>query len=892
MKFLVTLSAVLTLSVLSAALPDWTSYGPSKAVTARKVSGDITQITFNPKLVAPGKYWCGARISPVPATQNRVMTFDIKANTATKVQCKVTSSNGKVLYRNVEVSNDWENIKLDFTQPLPDIAAFEFIFMGTWQPVSLQVRNVKFSPKVIAPEYARCWMPKTVPAPVPGYRVETTIHACWRNKRNTFKGIGTPQGRAMALDIVKKLKKEYGDISVAFVFHKNMPQKELKSFVGELNKMNVVVLSEGHDNPSQDEVKKYDLYARNNRGETYVLRGHNADKTNPKVQELLYERLKVSADAGANVYRSVDYVWQWHGGPVWGHTDAAKRRWVENLTGKDVKIEILNADGSRKKVGFHDYFKSYFGYMMKPEDCGISSWEEYLPPAYKEPASPAKHNKQTVFNALYHYEWVKFLNESVRPYEAQGMRAQPTLNPENMYNGTDLYWMLKSSLTRGWCTEWWGGATVIIPVYYHSKYYGNIASKFGKEVIHLGETGAAGNSFGCRPNYWDNMANYLITYVKSAACDAKVMNDQYWAASYEEMTNPEDKELYDMYTGYRSAWSGFLQSKHDKAVKPAASMLVFQNRSVMHNIANFDTGGGNAPLSIAQNMMIGNYVYDGASFPFEDAYDLEDYNTIVHTALYPPAGFGKKLAAWLNNAPGRTLITHSDILNREFAPVKDLAEVKAEFRSGRTFQVLPEIQKGNVSSGTLRTNIPELAAALGKWNGEKVSFPVPLAKVSGGKTLVSLDNAPLISEFKVGKSRIIYLHNQPLSIGQNAKKLQTALVKAAMTAAGKTPVALSPDTHRVMVFDRRGNDGKIVFIINVSANTTMERNGKNYRCYQAINPNAKGKFTLNNLQPSVKYSCRNMIDGKVFTATSTPQGTLTIPYTGWDLAGFYIDKIK
>lgn len=79
-------------------------------------------------------------------------------------------------------------------------------------------------------------------------------------------------------------------------------------------------------------------------------------------------------------------------------------------------------------------------------------------------------------------------------------------------------------------------------------------------------TGAVGNSFGCRPNYWDNMANYLITYVKSAACDAKVMNGQYWAASYEEMTKPEDKELYDMYTGYRSAWSGFLQSKHDKAV--------------------------------------------------------------------------------------------------------------------------------------------------------------------------------------------------------------------------------------------------------------------------------------------------------------------------------------
>ncbi len=876
------------------ASPQWSVYGTEGVISDEFSDAAVQRISFDPSKTAPGNYWCGARLTFDAPTAARKVSFGVCADKSSQLHIKVVSGSGRESYRIIDVYPMWDDVVLDYTEELDNISTFEIIFFGQWEAINVEIKDISFIEKKPAKEHARFWMPETVPSPAPGYRIETTIHSCWRNGKNTFSGIGTAAGRAMALDIVKKLKAEFGDISTAFVFA--IPPEEspdnVKNFVRELQDMGVVVLSEGHDNPAQEDVEKYDIYARNIHGETYPDTFHNGDKTNPEMLRLLHERLAPAASFGVDVYRSVDYIWQHHGGPVWGYSEAACKRWVEDLTGKDILLEIVDANGTRSKVGFHDYFNSYFGYTMTPADCGLSSWEEYLPPAADEADSPARRNKHTLFVALYHYEWVKFLNESVRPYEAQGMRAQPTLNPESQYNGTDLYWMLKSSLTRGWCTEWWYSPHVIIPVYYHSKYYGNLAAKFNKEVIHLGETGAAGNGFGTLPNYWDNMANYLVTYVKAAACDAAVMNDQYWGASYEDMTNPENPELYDMYTGFRSAWSGFVQSKHDKAIKPSSGVLVVQNRGVMHNIANFDNSAGNGPFSIAQDLIANNYTYDGAAFPIDDAYDLEDYNVIVYTAMEPAAGFGKKIAHWLQNAPGRVLVVHSDITNREAAPVKDIAAADAPFKTGRVFPLLPEIRQSGITSGVINTSFDELAWALDIWNGSEFTFPQPLAEVSGGNVLVSLGNAPLISEFIVGESRIIYLHNVHMQGGSAGKKLQQALVRAAMTAAGVYPAGFTPSSHRLLVFDRENAAGKVVFIINNEAETVMERDGVNHRVYQALNPDADGEFVLCGLASGSRYTCRNMITGEVIEITTDANGTAAIPYTGWDLAGFYVDPVE
>ena len=457
---------------------EWRTDAPGKALENQEIPQGTRRIIFDPAKAAPGEYWCSTRLNFKPASAARKVTFAIRAKRPGKAAFKVTTGNGRALHRNIDVYTEWSRVTLDFSKEAETLSTFEIIFHSNWPAASLELRDLKFQKNKVRPEMARFWMPECIPAPVPGYRIETTIHSCWRNNDNEFPGIATPEGREMALDITRKLKQEYGDLSVAVNFFGGVTQDEATEFVRKMNEMDVIVLSEGHDNPPPEYVKEHSLEARNINGETYPDASNTADKTNPKYLEYLQKRLEFSAKSGASVYRSVDYTWQHHGGPIWGYSDAAIRRWVEDLEGTDGRLEVSNGKDGRAHVGFRDYFKSYYGYFMKPEDCGITSWAEYRPPAAGEPDSPTRRNRQKLFVALYHYEWVKFLNESVRPYEHLGMRAQPTLNPESQYNGTDLYWMLKSSLTRGWCTEWWNTAQVIVPVYYHSRYYGNVANKF------------------------------------------------------------------------------------------------------------------------------------------------------------------------------------------------------------------------------------------------------------------------------------------------------------------------------------------------------------------------------------------------------------------------------
>ena len=890
---------IMLLAILSSIGPvsgvEWTVAAPGGALTNQPAviidapAEPCIRVVFDPSRAEPGDYWCSTRLGFSPCETGKKVGFFLRGPKPGNVCFKLVTDDGRDLYRTVAVTEEWNRIDWNFSTELNAIASFELIFRGDWPAQTVELAGLEFREAVPQPEIARFWMPATLPPPVPGYGIETTIHSCWRNGENQFPGINTPEGRRMALDITRKMQQEFGCVSsVAVNFFNGVPEADAAEFVRDMKSIGVIVRSEGHDAPPQDYVQEHNLYALNNRGERYPDTFHNTDKTNPAALRYLQEKLGITARSGAAVFRSVDFTWQHIGGPIWGYSDAAKQRWKEDLAETDVKLEILLPGNETRKIGFHDYFASYYGFRMTPADCGISDWNEYLPPADGEPDTPALRNRRKLFIALYHYEWLKFLNESVRPWKETGLRAQPTLNPESQYNGTDLYWMLRLSLTSGWCTEWWNTAPVIVPVYYHSNYYGRVAEKYGKEIIHLGETGAAGNGFGTIPNYWDNMANYLVTYAKSAACDAKIMNDQYWAATYETMTNPENAAAYEMYTGFRSAWAGFLQSKNDRAEKPAARVAVIQNRAVMDNIDCFDIGGGYAPLSIASDLIEQNYLYDGLAYPLDDPADLERYDVIVLTAFESPREIPALLRKWLEAKPGRTLITHSDIPNRIAAPVRSLAEADAPFRRGEGAAILglPELRPGQLREGNLVSDLPALAS----FNGRKFKLPIPPAEASGGNVLASLGGAPLLSEFPVGKSRILYLHNAPVSSGIQSRALQKALTAAALERAGIRPQATAPASHRVLVF-QCGDGRKVLFIIDVQAETAMSRDGKVYRVYQAKNPAAAATVFLA-AEPERKYRLTNMITGESVTADSDRDGRLPISCAGWNLLGLYLEPAE
>ena len=70
----------------------------------------------------------------------------------------------------------------------------------------------------------------------------------------------------------------------------------------------------------------------------------------------------------------------------------------------------------------------------------------------------------------------------------------------------------------------------------------------------------------------------------------------------------------------------------------------------------------------------------------------------------------------------------------------------------------------------------------------------------------------------------------------------------------------------------------------------MMRDGVKYRCYQAMNPENKGTFALCGMEPSAAYACRNMLTGDVATIVADASGRLKIPFDGWNLVGFYVER--
>ena len=145
MKIFSVLSAILLAGMHHAAVPQWSVYGPRNVMMAQQTAENITQIAFNPKLAAPGEYWCGARLAFKSPIKEKVMTFSVKGSVIRRLNFKVTSSNKRVVNRQVMVFQEWEEVKLDLTDMINDISTIDIIFMGAWPAVTFDIRDLKFS---------------------------------------------------------------------------------------------------------------------------------------------------------------------------------------------------------------------------------------------------------------------------------------------------------------------------------------------------------------------------------------------------------------------------------------------------------------------------------------------------------------------------------------------------------------------------------------------------------------------------------------------------------------------------------------------------------------------------------------------------------------------------
>ena len=885
----------------------------------------VHHITFRATDKLPGDYWVGAGVQVADPGDDNQVEFYIKASSQKRtVTTLIHDAAGRSGYYELSVPQDWIKVTLRREQPVHtdggdaphDIAKMEFILNNTWfkpgETWTVDVSDFKASQVKPLPWQNQFWMPSIVPPPVPGDRVEVAIHNIWP-QGSTFPGIQSSDGLAMAKDITAHLQKEYGPVGIEIGYLGGDSGRDFAQFLhgqGDLSAVtahNKAAFEQKEDGRSLTPEEKDGLYARNAEGKNPTERGmdptHSEDITNPRFLKLAQQQYLSSAEAGADVYRPVDYVWPYvQGGQSWTYSASALKAWPQDLNETDVGLELGRGTDAKKPVGrrvahFWEYFASYHGYRMTPQDVGLTSWNEFHPPAPDAPDSPVLRNNRIVLNMLYHYEWVKFANEVTRPSAtAYGMLTQPVVNPEEINNGTDLYWLSKLAFARGFWSEWWGHPGIIVPTYYNGRYYGNVVHNNGKEIVMGGEVAAAGGDpYAGRPHYWDNMAGFLVAYAQAGSLDARAQNEQYWAWTWERAIDPKRPE-YAAYTADRSAFSGFLQNRNDRAVKPKTDLLAISMRAITQGLPYFDHGS-DQPYNLGQELVNLNYLHDGAAFPLDDAYSLDDYRTIVYSPFEPPQGFVAKLGQWLRARPGRTVITHSFVPTRFSAPVTTMRDdVQAFLQPGGQEKHLGfgRITESRLSSGTLRTHDPVFKSVLKAWDGQTVAFTRAICrttKLPGERVLLTLNDVPLVSVHPVGKGRVIYLSFFANESSIARGKLQRAIMDAVMRYAGYRPTAVMPENQQALLFQRPGG-GRVFITINGAARTDLGEQGHVWRVFQAQDPAVRATARLRVERPHTAFQVTDLITGKQQRAISDAEGYLSVSCDGWNMRGLAVDPAR
>ncbi len=886
---------------------EWFESGPGTITQARADErgpdgSEARQITFDPSGNRP-EYWCGAGVALAKASGANAMTFYAKASATRAVEFKVFDSDGAYGYYSAKVADDW--VKIDVRRespvrmgngdgPLKDISKLEFIFnnkqFAEKTPFRLFVSAITFT--TIAPRkflYPN-WMPSTTPSAVPGYRIGTCLHTMWGEGNGEFFGFDKPGGYEVAVNVVDHLVQQYGNIEIT-VAQWRLTGELGKKFCDYVKSKGGIPMAEGHHG-GVELAPAINIHGQTGKEAGFPAFGlHSQDLTDPKLIAKVQQMQLLNAQAGAVAWRIVDYIWPYWGGGVWGYSPAALTAWRQVLNETDGGFPIVDGATTRD-THFWEYFESYLGYRMSPKDLGLASWDEYLPPQAKASESPQLENNRLLHNLLFHYWWVKYCSDVAIPAAKYGSLSQPIPNPESFANGSDYYWLLKAALVRGASLEWWGGSDIIVPNYYNGRYYDNVARKNGRELILHGETAAAGGRpYGdeYRPHYWDNQANYLITYAQSASVDFKGKHDQYWGSRWEKMTDPDYPE-YQSYTGFRSAWCGFLQCRNDKAVKPKTDVLALTRRPIARGGAPFDSETeGRQAYNLARDLIELNYLHDGAALPIDDAYDIEQYRTIFQCNVEPPKKMIERLGQWLSEREDHTLVTHSFVPTRFAAPAPIYSEDRMLQPGGmeKTFGFSSLVQT-KTRSGVVRSQDPAFTEALGELQGATIQLATGLFRTGNkAKVLVYLGDEPLVSEWSVGKGRVIYLHFIPQETGITGRKLQTAISDGVMRYLGYKPSGISP-THRVLAFDRPTGGKVYVALYPEARSQTLGPDGHVYGVFQAQDPELKASARVL-VESSKAYFITDMITGKRETITSDKEGYLSVNLDGWNLRGFYVD---
>lgn len=483
---------------------------------------------------------------------------------------------------------------------------------------------------------------------------------------------------------------------------------------------------------------------------------HTIALAHPTVTEAVRAKIDALLAAGIGVWMVVDYTFPWFD-TWWGYSDAMIQAYRADLAGTDEGLTIVE-DGAERAIGFQDYFREYNGFALTPADLRLSDWSEYTPPRPSDALGPDGEKLATVFLMLRSYEWLKLPDRAGRyMVEGGGEPLWIVPNPEDSYGSSDYVYLLRSQGVGNLLPEWFGCIGWAAEAGYASlPYLREVADRAGSRLSIIQETGAGGHA----APYLDWRVAASGVYALTAAgqlddFDNDFIDEQPFGAMADPTGNPYHFARFRDAVGKALA---FGRARGDGVVRPASNVLCIDERPPAKATASLFFGLSREH-SLALGLARGHVLFD-----LRDSLGLGEvldrYGAVFYSPRAPRVGDVDLLAAWLREAPGRTLVTHS------YVPTRDCAGFFHQDRSARLGDSDGGHRLGLGAIHATDATVCQVTRAVPPWDqvlpvGTRLDLSEPLTTCQDGEALVETDAGPLVTRSRVGQGTVIYLHWVP-----------------------------------------------------------------------------------------------------------------------------------
>jgi hypothetical protein len=525
---------------------------------------------------------------------------------------------------------------------------------------------------------------------------------------------------------------------------------------------------------------------------------HCGDTCHPFMLQVNKRRVDALLAAGITKLTLVDYVWPYWGGR-WGYSQAAVKAFRAALNDTDGGI-MLRLNGTEVRYSFWDFFSLYADGPWTPDRIGLKSWDEFVPVTEGQAWSQDLNARRNMFLfvTLYHYRWLKFLDELGGYLTERGGRLWIIPNPEDLANGSDYVVLGKMARVRGCLPEYFGNPFWTEAVHRSGGYLASAYHDAGNLVGPIFETNAGGHG----TPYYDPEVAYAVTYDACAAMQADVIkNDFLDEATIETMDDPAQAKQHGRYVDTAMKLLAFRRFRADQPKRAATPVAVLTQRNTNRYRSSLFFSTRGTPRT-NDTCLAARLVERGALFDFLDPMPfapVEDHEVIFWGAEEAPEREFQRIAAWLKAKPGRTLVCQGNQPTRRVQGLLynpwDLPQDAVVVPAGGKVWGVPEIRREAIQT----IKIDTVASWFDKEfrGGEEIALPPSgYYAATGGQILLGSKEHPLVSRFTgPGGSSVIYLHYR--AGNKETEELDRRIVRCLMKALDVPTTVPEPNSDTI-----------------------------------------------------------------------------------------------